>query len=349
MTKQSDIDLEFCMKYNSSVHSVLKISKNIFTVYVGLIASGYELSQDKGMAESISAVKWDASAVRYFGKARTTYCDVNPYWPRGSMVAVASLDLEDKPGFEYADFMRMKKKLDSFGNVDPDENGKETELWLQQLPVYYSLIRENKEFQRLWDEYVRRVEAVSSEFIDAVNRAKEKVSSRFKINIAQLPDLRVIPNILGLSFNADFAEIDNIIYVICAQPAISSFVHEYLHNILERGVRYNQEKVREKAYLINPVFESMLYYKYAWEKDSSSWCRIFEENLVRAATIWVNDPDDNTASQSLKSQESMGFLYVPVLLEEFKISEFDYNKSEGFIIKCLQACEAKYNELIGRN
>ena len=340
MLKQNEQNIE---EITSTKNPLIKISANVLTVFIGLVASGYEFSYDKELAEIIKAVKWDDSAVEYFRKARTSYCDVYPYWPRGAMLVSASLNLEESKGYEYNDFNRVKKSLANYSNIDPKENGEETEQWLLQLPTYYRLIRENLKFNNFWVEYLKRTESIADQFMEAIHEAKNRVVSRFKVNEIELPEIGVMPNILG--FNGDFERIDGVIFVVCAQPDTSLAIHEYLHNIFEQGLKNTIEKIQECAYLLNPVFEKMFLYKYAWAKDAPSWCRVFEESLVRAATIWVNQSNENEAKLQSMKREEEGFSYVPVLLEELNNNWCGTNEFPKFIDYCLQACEYKYNSI----
>jgi hypothetical protein len=330
-------------KITSTMNPLIKTSANVLTVFIGLIASGYEFSYDKELAERIRTVKWDDLAVEYFRKARTSYCDVYPYWPRGAMLVSASLNLDKSKRYEYNDFNSLKKSLANYSNIDPKEIGEETELWLLQLPTYYRLIRENAEFNNFWVEYLKKTESVADQFTEAIYEAKNKVVSRFKISGIELPEIGVMPNILG--FNGDFERIDGVIYVVCAQPDTSLVIHEYLHNIFEQGLKNMIDRIKEYSYLLNPVFEKMFLYKYAWAKDASSWCRVFEESLVMAATIWVNQSNENEAKIQSMKREDEGFSYVPVLLEQLNNNWCGTKEFPKFINCCLQACEYKYNYL----
>lgn len=327
----------------SAKNPLIKISTNVFTVFAGLIASGYEFSYDEELAGRVRAVKWDDSAVEYFRRARTSYCAVYPYWPRAAMLVSASLILKESNGYENSDFRKMKERIESYCNIDPEEIGEETELWLLQLPAYYRLIRENEEFNNLWVEYLKRSEAVADQFMEAIDEAKKKVISRFKVNEVELPKIGAIPNILG--FNGDFERIDDIIYVVCAQPDKSCAVHEYLHNILGPGLMNNIERIKEHVNLLDPIFERMFSYKYAWAKDAPSWCRVFEESLVMAAAIWVNELDEREAVLQSIERENEGFAYVPVLLGQLNNNWRGIKEFDKFINYCLQACEHKYSSL----
>lgn len=54
-------------------------NKNIFTVYVGLTAAGYDLAktpENKLIHDAITEVRWAEDILHYYGKARTYTCEV---------------------------------------------------------------------------------------------------------------------------------------------------------------------------------------------------------------------------------------------------------------------------------
>jgi hypothetical protein len=97
MPKQEELSLNETIVLNpvsiNSTNSFVKISSNIFTVFVGLVASGYEFSYDQELAEKIRSINWDVSIPLYFSKARTSYCEVYPYWPKAAMLVTAAKDV----------------------------------------------------------------------------------------------------------------------------------------------------------------------------------------------------------------------------------------------------------------
>jgi hypothetical protein len=63
----------------------IKPNKNIFTAFVGLIASGYNPAENscyKDIIDLIRAIEYDEDIIDYFKKAKTSTYEVNPYWPR---------------------------------------------------------------------------------------------------------------------------------------------------------------------------------------------------------------------------------------------------------------------------
>ena len=59
-------------------------------------------------------MEYDGGIIDYFKKARTSNCEVNPYWPRVFLLSLASLFITEKTPYEYIDCQKM---LDSIENL----------------------------------------------------------------------------------------------------------------------------------------------------------------------------------------------------------------------------------------
>lgn len=70
---------------------------------------------------------------------------------------------------------------------------------------------------------------------------------------------------------------------------------------------------------LEPVLDDMISYQYAQTYDEGSWLRVFEENFMRAASIWITLHDNKAKTEkNEKLDESYGFIYVPVLNSQDK-------------------------------
>lgn len=84
-------------------HYSVKTNKNIFTVFVGLTASGYNLAEnsfDRDIINSIREIEYDEDIIVYFKKARTSTCELNPYWPKAFFLSLASLFTTEKTPYK---------------------------------------------------------------------------------------------------------------------------------------------------------------------------------------------------------------------------------------------------------
>lgn len=97
--------------------------------------------------------------------------------------------------------------------------------------------------------------------------------------------------------------------------------------------------VKKNIDLLEPVLDDMIHYQYAWAYDEDSWLRVFEENFIRAASIWtiLHEKEDKARNNS-KLHEDDGFIYVPVILEEFFSNWNGLSNFREFVKYCLRAC-----------
>lgn len=76
--------------------SSVELRENVFAVYSGLIAAGYDLfslaegDPVLGVIGEILNLPWPESVTGYFAWARKKGPGVNPYWPRAAMLLTAS-------------------------------------------------------------------------------------------------------------------------------------------------------------------------------------------------------------------------------------------------------------------
>ena len=105
-----DEALKFASKVGSEEwvsKNYISYNKNIFTVYVGLTAAGYDLAKTPGNKEihdGIYRIHWAGDTINYFNKARINTCEVNPYWPRDYFLTLGSLYLTEEGGYTYTNF-----------------------------------------------------------------------------------------------------------------------------------------------------------------------------------------------------------------------------------------------------
>ncbi len=234
----------------------IKPNKNIFTAFVGLIASGYNLAEnscDKDIIDSIRAIEYDEDVIDYFKKARTSTCEVNPYWPRAFLLSLSGIFITEEPSFKYIDFQKMLNYIRSLQQINSNEINEELINWLKELPIRITELQNNNRIQEIWLKYILLV--------------------------------------------------------------------------------------NESLFLLKPNLDEMIRYQYAWDYNEDSWGRVFEENFMRAAAIWVIFYGDiNNAHVNANLHESYDFVYVPVIVEEFFSNWKGLDNFDGFIEDCLKAC-----------
>lgn len=398
----------------------VELRKNVFAVYAGLIASGYDLfsivAEDPvfDVIAEIRRIPWPQFITEYFARARKDGLGVNPYWPRAAMLLTASFYTSMSQGLSVEECTSLSEHIpedkrtsegrhtsackhrpacDGFGALSGTFASKNTKIdefelglnvenqildtgfkdqfesfpvssedkslevleWLLEFPVVWREMSSIGSFGRLFVNYRLAMDARVKDFHKVTGDIIDSFVSVTGVAAQSLPNVCVIPNPLQASQVADYVSKGGLIYIIVAEPRPSSIIHEFLHKVFEPGIRSVRDKVLQFSHLLRPVSGQMMKMQYAWEMGSpDSWLRVFEENLMRAAAIWI----ELTAAQAnLQAQVSTqvniqarahtralshardGFAYVPVMVKLFFEEWKDINEIGGFIEKVLWACD----------
>ena len=325
------------MKYYS-----VEPNKNIFIVFAGLTASGYNLAEgscDRDIINSIREVEYDGDIIDYFKKARTSNCEVNPYWPRVFLLSLASLFITEKTPYEYIDCQKMLDSIENLQQIDPNEKNKELIDWLKELPVKITKLQNNIMIEEIWLKYISLVNKSIESYDLIANQSYLLIREVLDISEYELPELIIIPNYLQASEATDFVNLEDEIYIITSKLDKESIVHELLHYILDIRLEECRELINENIFLLKPILDEMIRYQYAWNYSEDCWNRVFEENFMRAASIWIIFHDDiNNAQANANLHKDYGFIYVPIILEQFFFNWKGLDNFYGFIEDCLKAC-----------
>ena len=231
--------------------------KSLFATYVGLILGGYNLTDiDKtnGIHQSISQIECDDAIRTYFRMSKTISCDVNPYWPRAFLLALAGFYVNDDFS-SYHDFQEVVRHINNLDNLNPKEKSVELFNWLIQLPDYLKQISNTSLFNELWETYLNyemgRSVHINVEVEGIVNRVRSLSGDK---DVA-LPEIIFVPNCLQAPQVTDYIRIDNKIYIIKVIPDIESIVHEYLHEIFSIYFNDNDKLIIQYEFLLEPIFE----------------------------------------------------------------------------------------------
>ena len=101
----------------------IKPNKNIFTAFIGLSISGYDLAEntcDREILNLINKIEYDEEIINYFKQTRTSTCKVNPYWPRAFLLSLACLFMTEESPHIYIDFQKLLSHIDGLQQVNPD-------------------------------------------------------------------------------------------------------------------------------------------------------------------------------------------------------------------------------------
>lgn len=324
----------------------VRASKQVFTVYVGLTASGYDMARpgrNKAVRRLVRAIRetaWPEEVVTYFRRARTGGCAVNPYWPRAFLLTLASLYLPESPPYRYADPDLISRHIQNLDAVSPADKGPDTLRWVLDLPGVYETLWAQPVLQALWNLYEASINPPQCE--RAASEAVSTILERTGASPGQLPCIVILPNPLQAPELTDSVILGGKLHLIKANPDAASCIHEILHHLLSPAIWQSRPIVDEFSYLLEPVRADMLRMGYAWDNAKESWRRVFEEHLMRAAEIWMTCGDDpGSAERAAASQARYGFKYVPAILGCLQSSWSGIAEVESFIIRCLRACRER--------
>jgi len=319
---------------------------NIFAVYVGLTASGYDLARfssvDPGhdVIRKITDAQWPQRVMNYFKEARTKICEVNPYWPRAFLLALSSLYLSGPPGYKYMDAHQVTKHIEILDMINPADKQPDTISWLMELPEVYAILRAQPAFDKIWGLFLSTLNISQCE--EEVAKAISSIVEQIRVIPSQLSRITIIPNPLQAPQVTDFVTMNGEVYVIKAQPDASSIAHEVLHQLFGPGLKACRTTINRFRHLLTPILDKMIRWQYAWDDGLFSWNRVFEENLMRAAEIWIGyrgNPGD--AREAADFQACLGFIYVPIILRQLTTEWSGLKDFTSFIEECLQACNKR--------
>jgi len=331
----------------------VSLNKQVFVLYTGLIASGYDLTRLEDsdplseVVRDIKATDWDAGALRYFSQARLQHGGVNPYWPRAAMLIHAAFHFGPPAGLPTtseasltqaasgratrSDRMTRDSVPEAFRQsardacqdpvpdtsqtpvpntsqdpvpdayhkdllkaikefpVDRSQKGEDTVAWVMDYPKAHAALENHPAMAGLWNRYQTAMDpARLKPFEEAAAGAVSSLAQALGIQTDALPNLNVIPNPLQSPMIADFIHKDDILHAIVAVPRLTSVVHELLHEVFAKALRDARTAILNRRSLFTPeLATAMVRMQYAWDGGDESWLRVFEETLVRAASIWV--------------------------------------------------------------
>lgn len=326
---------------------LIRPNKNIFTTFIGLTISGHDLAKgncEEEILNLISRIEYDEDIISYFKQAKTSTCKVNPYWPRAFLLSLSCLFMTEESPHVYIDFQKLLNHIEGLDQVNPKEKNNELINWLEKLPSMIDRLQDNVMVHHIWIKYISLVEKNMDDYRFLCSQSLSLIKNVFEILEDNLPKLIIIPNYLQAVESTDLVAIGDEIYIITANPDKESIVHELLHHVLDKELKNCEDLIKENKALLEPVLDDMIHYQYAWAYDKRSWLRIFEENFMRASSIWVVFHDSKAkARTNAKLHEDYGFIYVPVILEEFFSNWNGLSNFREFIKSCLRTCIIRKN------
>lgn len=273
----------------------LEINKHLFAAYCGLVQSGYDLMDLSdpmvtAVYERIRNLPLSEGLISYFGAARTEQIPVNPYYPRGSDLAVACFFSEEQA---YLRFLR------SCGS--PEAEDEAFLHWIVDLPEMLQKIEGCPGFEELFSYYegqvCKRFQRVSAELSALQGRLKR---------LGPAVQLLFAPNLLQSKYLADYALVREKLYLISTVFSRAAAVHEYLHVAMDGKAEWLTQLIARygAAYFVNLDAVKRIGYE--------SLEGAVEDCVVRALSALLAD-QENIAEYGARNA-AMGFIAVPKLI-----------------------------------
>jgi len=283
----------------------LNINKHLFAAYCGMIKSGYDLMDlsDEIVANVcnwIAGTNFDEETLKYFRFAKTNTVPVNPYYPRGSDLSAACF-FQEKSLDKYVEFLRLCES--------PEADNPQFVQWVSQLPHVLARIENCGAFEDIYlyyrDSLVERFRDVPKQMADIEEILTEKP-------FCVRPSVVFAPNLLQSKFLADYALVEDTLYVISGIFRNSAVIHEYLHLALKpvRGMLFDIVQRHEIERYVD--VKCMLELGYLRGESIEDKAHTLDECLVRALCGVI----DKTLDLNEYCQENVrsGFHSVPQMI-----------------------------------
>ncbi|HHY76855.1 MAG TPA: hypothetical protein GX500_08850 [Firmicutes bacterium] len=327
------------------------LKRPVFVLYAGLTASGYDLAEKYAppggelwaFIQDVRSQAWPEDVLAYFRMARLEGQGINPYWPRAGMLInavfhLAPGDPASLPGYEdEAEVLKMLRRFPT----GPDNKGPETVGWIREYPRIHRAIENLPFLEALWQRFSgwmgdrERLEP----FCEAARDAVSALGRGLGLGPADIPHFTVVPNPLQAPQLADFVRKDGRLYAILAAARPESILHEVLHSVFEKAISRQQDAIlaRRGSLYTAQLAEAMVKMQYAWDDGPASWLRVYEESMVRAATIWMSTINRQQEADRLALAEAQaGFFYVPAMLRAFRDAWCGPGQIDAFLARTLR-------------
>lgn len=317
-------------------------NQEVFDVYLGLTASGYDLANPIHagvICDVIMAENWSQQTLQYFSFARINDGRVNSYWPRASMLTSVSLLIDQLPRETHLALIRAH--LAAMGNLSPAEVDDTIISWAAALSEQTTFLRTSRVYADAWAYYRC---AIQDEIRENGNRYESEVLAAQDRLYALLPlqsspaQVMTILNPLQADPLTDVVSVRECVYVVTSHLRAESCVHELIHIFLDPRLRAWGDRISKSASLLDPVHDRMAHLMYAWDRSAASWNNVFSETLVRVLTVLASDDGyPEWQSSQIDDLVQQGFAYARPIAETIMMNK-EQPLSDEWLNRCLRAC-----------
>jgi hypothetical protein len=277
--------------------------------------------------------------IDYFACARSNPKNVNPYWPRGSLLSAACYFISGNKLARYETFDDFLQFVHSLHNIDQKEINDDVIKWLQQLPRYIDSITSNDGFDERWETYQRLIDIRSENYIKTLELAEKSINGFSAGSKLNFPDIIFSPNLLQSSYLADFVTKGNKIIIIKTSPDILSIIHESLHSIISLQREYFREYVRKHDFAKIADAGKLSSSGYMWNESEESRINVLEESFVRGISIAMTAKVSNfkQIDNYVRWDLTAGLKLVPIVVQQAKNKMPDSENIREFVNSVMDA------------
>ena len=303
------------------------INKHLFAAYCGMLKSGYDLMDLSDPIVSnvhawVSTADFGDEIPKYFLFTKTNTVSVNPYYPRGSDLSAACF-FQDKSIDEYIDFLKTCKS--------PEAGNPTFTAWIAKLPPMLQAIENHREFNAVYRSYRK---CLLTRFAHVSEQITE-IEKTLKSNPFNTPvSLIFAPNLLQSKFLADYALIDNSLYVISSTFQSSTVIHEYLHLALKSTHQLFIDIVRKYGLDRYVDVNKMLGLGYLRGTTPADKAYVLDELLVRAL-CGILDTSINVPNYCYDNVQ-IGFHSIPQIITNLSIHPFSNFTLREIVVQALK-------------
>lgn len=315
-------------------------NQDVFDVYLGLTASGYDLANPNRAGvihNALMAENWSQQTLQYFAQARINDGRVNPYWPRASILASVSLLIDRIPVSSHLTLIQtFLAAMDNLSLADMDHA---MISWATELPKQTAVIRTSRTYARAWKSYQQAIQREIRE--NGLRYQQEMLAAQGRLRVllppqASMSQLVTILNPLQADPLTDVVEGCDRVYVVTSHLRPESSMHELVHILLSPWLRKWEERITASVGLLDLVYDRVAYLTYAWDRSSGSWKNVFSETLVRVLTALVaGDGDPQVQIRDLVQE---GFAYARPMAETIAAMGKSQSLSGEWLDQCLCTC-----------
>ena len=288
----------------------IKNNPKIFYLACGLLAEG-DRRYDSGdaeitaLADKIRKVAVDANILQWFNLAKTGQVEVNPYWPRGHAMLMATLFMEEGSTLDiepFVDFLEGVDMTDPIGREEFIE-------WIGRLPEI--LTYAEGVFRDFWKEYCSIMFVRTNSWMPEIETSRLPLKEFFAGNV---PHLVLVPNLFAGPYAADFVCcFENTVILVACKPDVESMLAKALHDKVVEHRGKIDGFARRHSIAAFADYDKMKDLGYTQDDDPAQTGRIIEECFVRALSTILSGGGEGRMQVHIKC----GFVGLPIIAEHF--------------------------------